>query len=124
MRILAPIAATAASACLTGMAGGLIALSTAQSRLPAIMAWLMQPEPDLQGKVVLVCTGHQHTGAQDPAQTWRKEVAAENDGVVMIDLRLPAGAREKQARQMQLLADRLPADFRREFSNQQVAFSN
>lgn len=123
MRILAPIAATAASACLTGMAGGLIALSTAQSRLPAIMAWLMKPEPDLQGKVVLVCTGQQHTGPHDPALSWWAEAAAEHDHVVMIDLRLPDGARDKKARQMQLLADRLPADFRREFSGQRATLS-
>ncbi|MDO5619658.1 hypothetical protein [Kocuria sp.] len=116
MRIFTPIAATAAGACLTGMAGGLLALSTAQSRLPSIMAWLMKPEPDLDGKVVLVSTGIKHSGDHDPAQAWRKTLTAEHHGAVLIDLRLPAGAGEKQHRHMHDLAQRIPADLRREFT--------
>lgn len=115
MRVLTPIAATAAGACLTGMAGGLLALSTAQSRLPAIMAWLMKPEPDLEGKVVLVCTGQTTHHGPDPADQWRSVLEAEHDDVVMIDLRLPSDAGFKQQRTMRDLAERIPADFCREF---------
>lgn len=121
MRVLTPIAATAAGACLTGMAGGLLALSTAQSRLPAIMAWLMKPEPDLEGKVVLVCTGQRTNDGPDPADHWRTVMESEHDDVVMIDLRLPSGAGQKQERSMTEFAQRIPADFRREFDSADVS---
>lgn len=117
-----PIAASAIGACLTGVAGGMIALSTAQSRLPAILAWLLKPEPDLDGKVVLVCTGHLPQSSTpprshdaDPAVSWRRVMESEHGAVVMIDVRLPSNAGEKQRVAAEELARRLPADFRRDF---------
>lgn len=121
MGILTPIAATAVGACVTGIAGGLLALSTAQSRLPAIMSWLTKPEPDLDGKVVLVCTGQLPAEGPDPAQVLRSTLQSEHGAVVMIDLRLARDAGEKQRRQAEELARRVPADFRREFTGDPIA---
>ena len=56
MRPIASIAASAVGAGVTGMAAGLITLSAVQSNMPALMAHLMKPVPDLAGRRVLTAS--------------------------------------------------------------------
>lgn len=123
MRILTTILASTLGAGATGLAGGVLALSSAQAKLPAIMAWHMKPEPHLDGKLVLVCTGelpsreNLNTGTPDPTQIMRAALEAEHGvAVVLIDLRLPANASEKARRRAVHLAEHTPADFSRHFT--------
>lgn len=120
MRPIASIAASAVGAGVTGMAAGLITLSAVQSNMPALMAHLMKPVPDLAGRRVLLCTGetdHRTRGtAADEAQQWRRALEAEHDTpAILVDLRTDARCSARRRAQVRALAESVPADHQREF---------
>lgn len=121
MRPFASIAASALGAGVTGAAAGLITLSTLQANLPALMARMMKPMPDLMGRRVLLCTGEADARtrgtAADEAQQWRRAVEAEHDRpVILVDLRTDARASARQRAQAEELAGSVPADHHRRFT--------
>lgn len=121
MKIIAPIAASAVGAGVTGAAAGLLALTTAQAHLPALMARAMRPIPDLQHKRVLLCTGEADPRtrgtARDEAQQWRRAIEAEHEiSVVLVDLRTGPRPTARQRARAQQLAESVPSDRRREFA--------
>lgn len=121
MRPFASIAASAVGAGVTGAAAGLITLSALQANMPALMAHLMKPVPDLAGRRVLLCTGeadHRTRGtAADAAQQWRRALEAEHDTpAILVDLRTDARCSARQRAQVRALAESVPADHQREFA--------
>lgn len=121
MRPFASIAASAVGAGVTGAAAGLITLSALQANMPALMAHLMKPVPDLAGRRVLLCTGeadHRTRGtAADEAQQWRRALEAEHDTpAILVDLRTDARCSARQRAQVRALAESVPADHQREFA--------
>lgn len=121
MKIVTPIAASAVGAGITGVAAGLIALSTAQAHLPALMARLMKPVPHLLDKRVLLCTGTVDPAsrgrAEDEAQIWRQAIEAEHESpVVLVDLRVPPRAGTRTRARAAALAEGVRADHRRDFT--------
>lgn len=120
MRPFASIAASAVGAGVTGAAAGLITLSALQSNMPALMAHLMKPVPDLANRRVLLCTGetdHRTRGtAADEAQQWRRALEAEHDTpAILVDLRTDVRCSARRRAQVRALAESVAADHRREF---------
>lgn len=125
MKIVTPIAASAVGAGITGVAAGLIALSTAQAHLPALMARVMKPVPHLVDKRVLLCTGTVDPAlrgaAEDEAQAWRHAIEAEHESpVVLVDLRVPLRAGARARARAAALAEGVRADHRRDFTAEAV----
>ncbi|MCT1603006.1 hypothetical protein M3E18_11395 [Kocuria sp. p3-SID1433] len=120
MRPFASIAASAVGAGVTGAAAGLLTLSALQANMPALMAHLMKPTPELGGRRVLLCTGeadHRIRGtAADEAQQWRRALESEHDAsVILVDLRTDSRCSARRRAQVRALAASVPADHQREF---------
>lgn len=125
MKIVTPIAVSAVGAGVTGAAAGLIALSTAQAHLPALMTRVMKPVPHLVDKRVLLCTGTVEPAMRgrvdDEAQAWRRAIEAEHESpVVLVDLRVPPRAGARARARAAALAEAVPADHRRDFAVEPV----